>query len=41
MIKYEYIADKLYEAGLKPGYIADYLCLRLQKRQGQGFNGKV
>ena len=27
MIKYEYIADKLFEAGLKPGYIADYLGL--------------
>ena len=27
MIKYEYIADKLYEAGLKSGYIADYLGL--------------
>jgi len=27
MIKYEYIADELYEAGLKPGYIADYLGL--------------
>ena len=27
MIKYEYIADKLYEAGLKAGYIADYLSL--------------
>ncbi|RZD14691.1 MAG: hypothetical protein EVJ47_05880 [Candidatus Acidulodesulfobacterium ferriphilum] len=27
MIKYEYIADKLYEAGLKVGYIAEYLGL--------------
>ena len=27
MIKYEYIADKLYEAGLKVGYISDYLSL--------------
>lgn len=27
MIKYEYIADKLYAAGLKVGYIADYLGL--------------
>ncbi len=27
MIKYEYIADKLYEVGLKAGYIADYLDL--------------
>ena len=34
MIKYEYIADKLYEAGLKPGYIADYLGLSYK-------NGKV
>jgi hypothetical protein len=27
MIKYEYLADILYEAGLKPGYIVDYLSL--------------
>ena len=34
MVKYEYIADKLYEAGLKPGYIGDYLDLSYK-------NGKV
>ena len=34
MIKYEYIADKLYEAGLKSGYIEDYMCLSYK-------NGKV
>ncbi len=34
MVKYEYIADKLYEAGLKPGYTADYLDLSYK-------NGKV
>ena len=34
MIKYEYIADKLYDARLKPGYIADYLFLGYK-------NGKI